>query len=96
MAITGGTIMPGKAVIVVSFPEPEDDMELGAIIQTLKDTFADRDDGPELKMYMGVNNVADRVIDIFAPLSTPVEPDELENRRTRRERERQERRNGGR
>lgn len=58
--------MPGNAVIVVSFPEPENDMEMAHIIQTLQMTFAGK---PQVKLHMGINDVADRVIDIFSPLN---------------------------
>lgn len=63
--------MPGQAVIVISFPEPENDMELGSIIEVLKNAFEGREPRPH--MFMGVNNVADRVISVFSPLYTPAE-----------------------
>lgn len=57
--------MPGQAVIVVSFPEPQSDVELAKYIRNVKAPFVTRTD---VKVHMAVNDVADKVIEIFSPL----------------------------
>ena len=54
-----------QVVLVFSFPEPEDTISLGLIIEAAKKTF---DNMPDMKIHMGINDVADEVVAIFDPL----------------------------
>ncbi len=53
-----------NAVIIFSFPEPEDSLELGAIIQETKKFFEGREN---VKAHLAVNNAADQIISMFDP-----------------------------
>jgi hypothetical protein len=57
--------MPGKAVIVCIFDEPDDDMTLAAVIYKAQEEFNSM---PGVKLRMGIKDVADRVIEVFSPL----------------------------
>lgn len=59
--------MPGKAVIVISFDEPDDSMILGGYIEAAQQGFPALKK-PGTKISMGIKDVADRVIAIFEPL----------------------------
>lgn len=54
-----------NVVVVFSFPEPEDSVFLGLILEAAKKPFHNMSD---MKIHMGINNVADQVISIFNPL----------------------------
>jgi hypothetical protein len=53
-----------NAVIIFSFPEPDDALELGAIIQETKKFFEGREN---VKAHLAVNNAADQIISMFDP-----------------------------
>ena len=53
-----------NAVIVFSFPEPDDSLELGAIIVEAKKFFEGRDN---IKIHLAVRNAAQQIVDMFDP-----------------------------
>lgn len=53
------------AVVVFSFPEPQDSITLGLIIESAKKSFANMS---EVKIHLAIKDVADDVISIFDPL----------------------------
>ncbi len=53
-----------KAVIVFSFPEPDDSLELAAMIIETKKFFADR---PNVKIHMAIDRSAERIVNMFDP-----------------------------
>ncbi len=54
-----------QAVLVFSFPEPQDSISLGLIIEAAKKVF---DNMPEMKIHLGIRDAADSVIAVFNPL----------------------------
>lgn len=58
--------MPDKMAVVLSFPEPTNGLYLPLLVGRLKEFFADQ---PEVKIYAGRADVADSVLEIFAPLT---------------------------
>lgn len=48
-----------KAVIVLIFPEPKDDMEMGMIIQKAQEVYKNR---PDVKAILTVKNAAEKII----------------------------------
>lgn len=62
-----------QAVVVFSFPEPEDPIKFGSIVAKAKKSFLEMDNEKEInidevKIYAAINKVADEVLFIFAPL----------------------------
>jgi hypothetical protein len=53
------------AVVVFSFPEPTDPITLGLVIESAKKSFANMS---EVKIHLGIKDVADTVISVFDPL----------------------------
>lgn len=53
------------AVVVFSFPEPTDNTTLGMIIESAKKSFSNME---EVKIHLGIRDVADTVISVFDPL----------------------------
>lgn len=53
------------AVVVFSFPEPQDSVTLGMVIASAKKSF---DNMPDVKIHLGIKDVADTVITVFDPL----------------------------
>lgn len=54
----------GQAVIVFSFPEPDDPITLGMIIENSKKMFVDV---PEVKVHLAISEVAESVISLVSP-----------------------------
>lgn len=54
-----------QVVVVFSFPETKDSVEVGHIVVEAKKLFADM---PDVKIHMGINDAADQVISVFDPL----------------------------
>jgi hypothetical protein len=53
-----------QAVVVFSFPEPQDSITLGMIIESAKKSFANM---PDVKIHLGIKDVANQVTAIFDP-----------------------------
>lgn len=52
------------AVIVFSFPNPEDPIPLGILIQKAKSVFVDK---PDVRVHMAVNDSAEKIMAILEP-----------------------------
>lgn len=63
-----GRIKMNQAVIVFSFPEPEDPATVGLIIESAKSLFEGID---KVKVFMAINEFADTIISIIDPIDKP-------------------------